>query len=96
MPITIRIDDKIYGTASTYFSPFFASWSGADNALWVPFLEKAFAKYRGNYAAMDSGEVYKALRFITGMPGYASSLGTLSQTEKDAKWTELKDHFDND
>ncbi|GMF45269.1 unnamed protein product [Phytophthora fragariaefolia] len=34
--------------------------------LWVPLVEKAFAKYYGGYAALESGYVHHALRILSG------------------------------
>ncbi|KAF1320507.1 Calpain-like cysteine protease c2, partial [Globisporangium splendens] len=34
--------------------------------LWVPLLEKAFAKYYGGYASLERGYVHHALKYLTG------------------------------
>jgi hypothetical protein len=41
---------------------------GPDAALWVPILEKAFAKYQGNYQHIVGGDARWAVRTLTGAP----------------------------
>lgn len=58
--------DKIYhankcaGAAMAYCSDF--------DKLWVPLIEKAFAKYYGAYASLEVGYVHQALYMLTGYP----------------------------
>ena len=47
--------------------PFYASPS-ASGALWVPLLEKAWAKVNGNYEIIEGGWTHEAMRFLTGAP----------------------------
>lgn len=41
---------------------------GDDNALWGPLVEKAFAKFHGNYQHIISGRSIDGLRELTGAP----------------------------
>ena len=41
---------------------------GDDSALWMPLLEKAFAKYYGNYERIAGGNPMKAVRALNGSP----------------------------
>ena len=67
---------------------------GSDNALWGPILEKAFAKYHGNYEHIIGGHPSYSLRTLSGAPFY-----TMDHAEKTADeiWDELQstDHADD-
>ncbi|KAF0776280.1 hypothetical protein AaE_000020, partial [Aphanomyces astaci] len=58
--------------------------------LWVPLLEKAYAKYYGGYAALEQGFVHHALEALT---GHTSEEIFLSQASRGAKkktlWKQL-------
>ena len=41
---------------------------GPDDSLFVPLLEKAFAKYHGNYAHTVGGDSRRAARTLSGAP----------------------------
>jgi hypothetical protein len=49
------------------YGPWYSN-RAADNALWVPFLEKAWAKVNGNYEKIISGNEAEAFAFISGVP----------------------------
>jgi len=58
VPHTVIIDDYlplVSGTTAGSYKTYFASIS-PDSALWVPILEKAFAKLYGNYAHIVGGD----------------------------------------
>jgi hypothetical protein len=38
--------------------------------LWPIILEKAFAKFTGNYRAIESGSVARSVEVLTGFPGW--------------------------
>lgn len=66
VPITIRVDDYIptyYSYTSTYFSKM---WN---QGVWMPVLEKGFAKLGGNYSGLVSGTSDKAIMSLLGLPG---------------------------
>jgi hypothetical protein len=72
-PTTVVIDD---------FVPFY-SWGDAalakpsDNkGLWPVILEKAFAKFHGNYEAINGGYPDRAIEMMTGFPGSYKGLST--------------------
>ena len=46
----------------------FAFASGRDGKLWVPMIEKAYAKSYGSYEAINGGRAEEALRNLTGSP----------------------------
>jgi hypothetical protein len=48
--------------------------------MWGPILEKAFAKYTGNFQHMQGGQMGDGVRMLTGAP-YEMHM------HKDAKWT---------
>jgi len=59
----ITVDDKIPYSKSTN-KPFFAQ--SCENEIWVCILEKAFAKFVGNYSMLKGGNVAWALQAMTG------------------------------
>ena len=54
---------------------------------WVPLVEKAFAKMNLNYANLDGGMQYEAMRALTGMP--VEVLRT-SDLDEEKIWDKLK------
>ena len=65
VPVTVTIDD--YVPLETYYETLFARVS-SDGALWGPILEKAFAKFLGNYEALEGGLNGPGIRMMTGSP----------------------------
>uniref|UniRef100_A0A6S8JXE5 Calpain catalytic domain-containing protein n=1 Tax=Dunaliella tertiolecta TaxID=3047 RepID=A0A6S8JXE5_DUNTE len=61
---TVVVDDWIPCSATTG-RPMFAK-TNDDNAAWVLLLEKAMAKFKGSYAALDGGSTLWALEALTG------------------------------
>ena len=41
---------------------------GSENALWGPLVEKALAKYTGNYWHIDGGVIYEGVSMLNGSP----------------------------
>jgi hypothetical protein len=69
--------DTLIPCSETTRKPLFAHCKDP-NELWVPLLEKAYAKLHGSYEALDGGSVTAALVDLTG--GIAE---TLDLTEDD-------------
>ena len=71
----IYIDDLLPYKSATSTSLYFASRS-ADLGVWVPFLEKAWAKVNGNYDRIVAGNEMEAFQFLTGFPAQNYNLNT--------------------
>ena len=52
-PITVTLDDFI--PIDMYYDSTLYATVSEDGAIWSPILEKAMAKYLGNYEAMNGG-----------------------------------------
>ena len=67
------------------------------NEFWLPLIEKAYAKLHGSYISLTSGNIYEAIRDLTGLvPCYIDLINELvKKPEKiDDFWTMLKDKSD--
>lgn len=90
VPHTVIIDDYLplkKATGKTLFAH--PSKSGA---IWMAILEKAFAKYHGNYAHIVGGAPQLAIRTLVGGPYkeyYHSKANSLSA---DALWDAIHKH----
>ena len=68
-PITITVDDQLPvtensdGSISTLYAHI-----GPDKSIWGSIMEKAFAKYHGNYARTVGGWSVDAINTLTGSP----------------------------
>jgi len=81
----IVTDDRIPCGATG--KPAFASCRDK-NELWVPVLEKCYAKLHGNYEALESGSITDGLVDLT---GEASEV--LEIAKEQSLWETLKDHL---
>lgn len=64
--------------------------------LWVPLIEKAYAKYHGGYAMLEHGYVHQALRDLTGAESFSISLASASRGARKKKlWQELLEYKTN-
>lgn len=57
-----------------------AATVGDDASLWAPILEKAWAKVKGNYAAIDYGLLKNGIRALTGAPVFGFTLRSSSSS----------------
>ena len=91
IPHTVIVDDwlPLQRYSNGTFVTLFASISG-DGGIWGPILEKAFAKYHGNYEHIVGGDPRMAVRTLTGFPHYIVNHD--SSLNKEELWTKLQDH----
>ena len=70
VPHTVIIDDYVphFEWNGETMSPF--SKVSRDNGMWMQILEKAFAKFHGNYAHIDAGNPPRAVNYINGSPSF--------------------------
>ena len=69
VPITITVDDNlpVSKTKDGDFKTIYAH-IGRDNSIWAAIIEKAYAKFSGNYARIEGGEPTDAISTLTGAP----------------------------
>lgn len=58
-----------------------------ENELWVPILEKAFAKFRGNYKNLEGGNMLWAFHVLTG--DHSFRLRKCTEESRDGVWEKL-------
>ncbi len=89
VPHTVIVDDYMphFEWNGETMSPF--SKIARDNGMWIQILEKAFAKYHGNYSHIDAGNPPTAVRIINGSP---STKTYLSRTSADKLWQMIMKH----
>lgn len=68
MPITITVDDYLPILDSEEGLSTIGAHLGDDHSLWMPLLEKAFAKFVGNYYRTEGGLADEALSYLTNAP----------------------------
>ena len=68
VPHTVIVDDWLpLRTWGSGFNTLFAHVSD-DSSLWGPIIEKAFAKFQGNYQRIEEGNPAESTRKLTGAP----------------------------
>jgi len=88
VPVRLVVDDYLPGRASgSNFYLHFAN-HGETGALWMPLLEKLWAKVNGNYAQIEGGYIPEALDFLTGLPSASYDNADLSVNQI---WNVVKD-----
>ena len=88
VPHTVIVDDFLPLTKSgTKYTPV-ASELSVDGALWGVILEKAFAKYHGNYGHLEGGRPETALKTLYGAP---DKTYWNSELTADKLWKAIKD-----
>ena len=71
VPHTIVVDDYLptrYNSQTQEYSTIFNA-VGRDGSLWSVIIEKAFAKYHGNYAHISGGNPLMSVQTMSGAPG---------------------------
>ena len=70
IPHTVIIDDYLPFVQNPYTERLglYYAFLGSDNALWGPLIEKALAKYTGNYWHIEWGIIYEAVSMLNGSP----------------------------
>ena len=91
VPHTIVIDD--YLPLRDDGNAIYASVA-ADGAFWGPILEKAFAKYHGNYSHIEWGDPAMAIRTMYGAP-YARVTNAAYADDLDGLFAWIKAGDDN-
>jgi hypothetical protein len=70
VPMTVIVDDflPLYDRGDGKMMTYFSDAGGNDGSLWNTIIEKAFAKFHGNYAHIEGGDPGKAVQVLTGGP----------------------------
>ena len=103
VPHTVLVDDYIpmkkdrRGRYSNLFSSVKGEKNGGDEALWGSIIEKAFAKFYGNYYHIEGGWSHKAIEAFVGGPyeiiqHYEKDNKDNEITDVDTLWTRLMAH----
>lgn len=90
VPHTVIVDDYVpnFEWNGKTMSPF--SKISRDNGMWMQILEKAFAKYHGNYSHIDAGNPPTAVRIINGSP--SMKIRSIQSENPDALWQRILKH----
>ncbi|KAF8316151.1 cysteine proteinase [Clavulina sp. PMI_390] len=78
--------DKYNRTARMGGKSLYFAKSGTENETWVPLIEKAFAKFHGDYASLDGGQPAECIEDLTG--GVSTSMHVKDILDTDRFWTE--------
>lgn len=78
----VVVDDWL---PTRYSNPIFSKANG--KFVWVPILEKAFAKAHGTYLAIENGLLSEAMRILTGAPSFHI---TIKEKSADDLWKIIK------
>lgn len=86
-PTTITVDDYIPMLNANPLS----SKPPADNSVWAPILEKAYAKMVGNYEIIANGWQVESFKYLTGAPSMSYSISTTLAKNADTVWNLISD-----
>jgi hypothetical protein len=67
-PWVVAVDDRFFFNTQTNPHTLKFASSKDPKALWIPVMEKAWAKVKGNYANSQGGFVQTGFRYMTGSP----------------------------
>ena len=91
-PWVLAVDDRFFFSTQTSPHSLKFGKSKDPKALWIPVMEKAWAKVKGNYANSQGGFVQTGFRYMTGSPfeTYDLTAATYnSQAGVDSLWDTL-------
>jgi len=88
VPHTVIVDDYLPMTKSGDDYRTIFSHMSIDSAVCAPIMEKAFAKYHGNYGHIEGGDSATAALTLSGAPHTAYKHSSLSEEEL---WAHLHD-----
>jgi hypothetical protein len=88
------LDTDAYGDSDSAGAAF--AYSKGFQELWVPILEKAYAKYHGGYSALEFGYVHHALHDLTGGDSEEIFLAEAARgANKYMLWTNMMKYREN-
>lgn len=93
VPLTVIVDDYLplsmdsEGKKTTLFAGL-----GDDSSLWVPIMEKAFAKLHGNYSHIVGGDARVAARTMNNSPFDIAYHRKESDLDKEPLWKKINTH----
>lgn len=85
IPVTVTVDDFLPMWSASERGLIYGGPS-PDKSLWMPILEKAAAKFYGNYEMLSGGWMGPAVQALTGAPYYDTNHADLSV---DALWNQI-------
>ena len=91
LPVTVIIDDHLpleYWSDATRYAKV-----ASDGALWGTILEKSFAKFLGNYEAIDAGLGAHGVEAMTGSP--TETFEHAAMEDREALWRRLLESNDD-
>jgi hypothetical protein len=73
-PWVVTVDDNLLFYKSAGGENLLYAKNNLDTAMWVPVLEKAWAKAKGSYEQINGGYLQNGLKALTGVPVFSYSL----------------------
>ena len=93
IPVTVTVDDYLSFTdASNSLTSLQYGEQGKDGAMWMTILEKAAAKFYGNFEMLSGGMVGATVQMLTGGPAYYHAH---KEMDADRLWNMVKEKIDN-
>lgn len=89
MPLTVIIDDQLpVDKSGDDYSTVFAEIP-KDSSMWVPLIEKAFAKFRGNYQHLNGGDARFGVDHLVPGPSERYGISNDNSLSADDLWEKL-------